>query len=89
MKFIELGSEASYDYKDGLKVKVGRIINSIHCDFNPDKLGVKEGDIIEAGWMNTDNKKSIGRVLSINTAQWPFDDERKFIIEIQKIKEEK
>ena len=86
MKFLELGSEASYDFKDGLVVKVQRILNCAYGNGNSfEALDLKEGEIIEAGWMNTENKKAKGKVLKIWQGAWDFEDEINWMIEIQKI----
>jgi len=86
LKFLELGSEASYDFKDGLVVKVQRILNCAYGNGNSfEALDLKEGEIIEAGWMNTENKKAKGKVLKIWQGAWDFEDEINWMIEIQKI----
>jgi len=86
MKFIELGSEASYDFKDGLVVKVQRILNCAYGDGNSfEALDLKEGEIIEAGWKNHELHKSKGTVIRIKQGTWDFEDETNWIIEIQKI----
>lgn len=52
MEFIELGSENSYNYKEGLEVTINfiRYYSNIQL--------YNEGDIIEAGWINKENTKA-------------------------------
>jgi len=86
LKFIELGSEASYDFKEGLVVKVQKILNCAYGDGDSfEALGFNEGDIIEAGWKNHELHKSKGKVLRIWEGRWDFEDETNWMMEIQKI----
>jgi len=86
MKFVELGSEASYDFKDGLVVKVQKILNYAYGKgASEEALDFKVGDIIEAGWKNHELHKSKGIILKIWQDAWDFEDEVNWIMEIQKI----
>jgi len=86
MKFVELGSEASYDFKDGLVVKVQKILNCAYGKGNSEEaFGFKVGDIIEAGWKDHELHKSKGKVQKIWRGPWDFEDETNWMMEIQKI----
>jgi len=85
MEFIELGSEASYNYRDGLAVKVSTILNCAYGEgMSEEAFGYRVGDIIEAGWMNSKNKKNKGTVLQVWRGPWDFEDETNWMMVIQK-----
>ncbi len=87
-KFVELGSEASYNYKDGGIVRISTILNYAYgAGDSEEAFGYKVGDIIEAGWLDKEGRKSKGIVLEVWQDPWDFEDETNWMMKIQRLKE--
>lgn len=85
MRFIELGSEASYNHKDRMEVSVEIRRQSVKYNELNRPCDYHIGQIIEAGWYNTRNKKYVSTITRIITLSCDFDDEKVWKIYLKRI----
>jgi len=87
MKFIDLGSEASYNHKDFLPVIVERRKQSLlYSELSAKYTDFLVDEIVEAGWIDKEGRKFLSKVTKVREVENDFEDERTWHITIQRTK---